>query len=161
MGIKRSLKQVYKKEFLALNAALAISFTALFYYMQSLQQFGPAIGAMPFYMVALLALSSSVVLTIGIYFIKAGSFSMKTQIGTTGIGAIIPVLGGIIGGCGCTAPILFGLVAIGVSSSDVVVLDNFISAYQFPIFAVMIGINLFVTMYYLNRISLQKPKRRG
>ena len=148
-----TLKEIYvKPKYIALNALAAIFYYYLFGYLISIQQSGIFLVLLPTYLVYLLVITSSIALTIGIFSIRNTRNNEAKEV-STGIGAATAVVGGLIGGCGCEEPLILGLTAFGLSTSDAFALLNFISAYQIPLFSLMIVINLFVVIYYLNKLS--------
>ena len=150
-NIFASIKAIYTPVFFLLNVAIAVIYFIIFTLILKSQ--GPiALTTTPLYLIYVLVITSSMLITASIY-----SLIKKTANGAMlaadGIGTIMTFLGGIISGCNCTAPLLFELVAVGISSSEIVGLDDFISAYQVWIFLAIIAVNIVLLANMLNAIS--------
>jgi hypothetical protein len=146
-----TLRQVYRPKYIAFNIASLLIYYLVYTYIVDYQQL-LVLVAVPVYLVYALLVTASVLLTISVYSISA---AIRNTVRVSGgvLGTFTAVAGAVISGCNCTAPILFGLTGAGLSAASVVALQDFISAYQIPLFWVMIGINLFAVMYSVNRIS--------
>jgi hypothetical protein len=151
--IYNTIKEIYRRpKYILLNLLALLAYYYLFNYLIRAQQYGIFLVTIPIYLVYLLVLTSSVALTIGIYSIRNTRNNGAKEV-STGISAVTTLAGGIVGGCGCTEPLILGLTVVGLSTSDTFALVNFISANQAIIFSAMIVINLFVVVYYLNKLS--------
>jgi hypothetical protein len=148
----RSLRSIYQPAYFFLNVAILVVYYSLFNFLISLQQQGAVIVVIPLYLLYLLTLTSSIAMTIGIYSIR-NSINNSAKYSSTSIGTATTAIGAIIGGCNCTAPLLFGLGAFGASALDIASTINFISANETYLFVVMTAINLAITVYYLDRLS--------
>lgn len=150
--IIRTLRQVYRPKYILFNIAALLIYYLAYDYLVQYQQLGLVIITAPIYLVYALLVTASVLLTISVYSIS-NTIRNKVHVSGSVLGTFTAMGGAIVSGCNCTAPILFSLTAVGISSASVVLLQNFISAYQIPLFAVMIGINLFAVMYNVSKIS--------
>ncbi len=157
-----TLLSIYKSpKYLFLNIAAFIIYYYLYTFIISLQQYGAVIVLIPLYLLYLLVLTSSVTLTIGIYSI-GNTRNNEAKYEATGVGTLTALVGAVIGGCNCEAPAIFGLATIGLlSTTGTIALINFISANQIPLYWALIVINLFVAIYYLNKLSQPSCKIRG
>ena len=158
-NIFKSLKAIYTPAMFLLNFAVAVVYLLLF--MLVLKSQGPvAITTAPVYLIYLLVITSSMLITASVYSLLRKTANGKMLM-ADGVGTIMTFLGGVISGCNCSAPLLFELVVVGLSSSEVVALDNFIAAYQGWILAAMIAVNLLLLAQMLNRISDPDANRFG
>ncbi len=103
------------------------------------------------YLLYIVAFSTSILLTIGIYSIKN---SRKTNIvSSSAVVSSTALVQGLVVGCGCTSPVIFGIFGLVLGSAAATYLDIFLSNNQIPIFLVLIAINLSMSWYYLNKLS--------
>jgi hypothetical protein len=150
-NVYKSLKEIYTPMFLLLNLVIAIVYLVVYDYIVGLQ--GPAsLNFVPGYMIYLLVITSSMLITISISSVRKKVIRDASLVGDA-VGTITTIVGGIISGCNCSAPLLFELVALGVGSSEIVALNNFISAAQIWIFFSMILLNVVILLYVLNKFS--------
>ncbi|MCL5433887.1 MAG: hypothetical protein M1538_02840 [Candidatus Marsarchaeota archaeon] len=148
MDIIQKIKEIYTPKYIVLNVAALIAYYLLFYGVLSLQNPLFIFVTIPPLLLYSLIISSSILLTISVYTIKHSGFSYsKTSSGL--IGTATALLGSVISGCGCTAPLLFSLTTFGISISQLIMLDSFIFNNSSLLFGVMIVINLFLIIYYL------------
>ncbi len=157
------VKGIYTKPaYLAVNAAAAVIYYYVYEYILSIQTHGIAINLPPSYLVYLLVITSSVLLTIAIYSIR-NSRNNQAKISASVTGSFTAVFGGILGGCGCTSPLLFGILGAVGLGSQFISFDMFFIRYQIGLLAAFILINVLLATYYVNRLSNPKCaiKRRG
>jgi hypothetical protein len=159
-----SLKRIYTPSRIFLNVVILVAYYYIFNFIIALQEHGAVIIVFPVFILYLLIITSSIAMTIGIYSIR-NSKNNEAKYSSTSIGAATTLIGTVIGGCNCTAPLLFGLTALGVNVVEITSLINFISANQITIFFVMIAINLILIFYYLDRFSTPRcmtksPRKR-
>lgn len=155
--IINQLISVYRPKYILFNIAAAIVYYFVFITLLSYQQQGITAVSFPYYLIYLLVVTSSIVLTVAIYSIR-NTRNNSAKVSATTAGTVTTLAGTVISGCGCSASVLVSLTAIGVSSSQIFSLDNFFVANQPILLAIMIAINLFVLLYYLNKLS--KPSCR-
>ncbi len=155
-NIKKTLKTIYiKPRYILLNV---ISFLVYYYIFASLisyQNYGILLIELPIYLIYVMIGLSSILFTISIYSIK-NTIKNQAKISGSSISVITMLLGSFVGGCGCAAPLLYGLSAIGISLSTTSTLAYFINAYVIWIFYAMIFIDAIVIFYYLNKLSERK-----
>jgi hypothetical protein len=114
---------------------------------------GPiALSLVPGYLVYSLVITSSMLITISISSVHRRVIRNASLVGDA-VGTMTTVIGGIISGCNCSAPLLFELVTLGIGSSEIVTLNNFISEAQMWIFFSMICLNIVILLYVLNKLS--------
>ncbi len=157
MSIAKSLKDIYTIKYAAFNVAVAVGYLYLISYLLSIQQNGIPITTVPIYLIYLLSIVSSMTLTIALYSIS-NTRKNNAKISATSVSAATTVFGGVISGCGCQTAILFNVLAIGVGSGEATLLNTIVSENAPILFAALIAINLFVTIYYLQKLS--KPACR-
>lgn len=150
--ISKTLRQVYTPKYIALNIAAAIIYYFVLNYLISAQNHGAVIVVIPLSFFYLLAITASIAFTVAIYALF-NTRNNRARLSGSVAGTATTLAGGIFAGCGCYTPILLSLTAIGFTSSQVFALNNFISTNIVPLFILMIAINLFVTIYYLNKLS--------
>ena len=147
-----SLRSIYKPKYILLNAALAVVLYFVFNGILSYQQQGVPLYDYPIYLEYALVASSSIVMTIAV-FSAANTRNNSAKVSASAAGTVTALAGAVFSGCGCSASLLFSLSAFALSSAQIFALDNFIVANQAPLLLIMIVINLFVAIYYLNKLS--------
>jgi hypothetical protein len=103
------------------------------------------------YLLYIVALSTSILLTIGVYSMK--NFRKNNIIQSSAVVSSTALVQGLVVGCGCTSPVIFGIFGLILGSAAATYLDIFLSNNQITIFLVLIAINLSVSWYYLNKLS--------
>lgn len=155
MSIVKSLKDIYKPKYIALNAAIAIAYYFVIRYLLTIQQDGIPITTVPVYLLYLLVVASSVTFTIAIYAIL-NTRRNNARISATSVSAVTTLAGGILSGCGCQAAILFNVLAVSIGAGQATLINTIATENAPLIFAIMIVINLFVSEYYLEKLSHPK-----
>lgn len=153
----KSLKSIYQPKYIALNVAIAVAYYYLIKYLLSIQQKGIPITSVPFYLVYILVVTSSVTFTIAIYSIS-NTRRNKARYSATSVSAATAVAGGVLAGCGCQAAILFNVLAVSVGAGEATLVNTIITENAPLLFGAMIIINLFVIGYYIEKLS--KPACR-
>ncbi len=152
-NIKNTVIKIYKRpRYILLNIASIIVYYYIFTILISYQNYGILLIELPISLIYAMILLSSILFTISIYAIKN---TIKNQAKITGSAtSIITILfGGVIGGCGCAAPIIYGLTAIGISLSTTSYMAYIINDYITQIFLVVLLIDTILILYYLNKLS--------
>ncbi len=165
MGIKNVLKRIYTKPvYIAVNIVAAVVYYLIYEYLLSIQTHGLSvdINLPPAYLVYLLVITSSMLLTIAVFSIK-NSRNNQAKVSATFTGTFTAAFGGVLGGCGCTSPLLFGILAPLGLGSQFVSFDMFFINYQVELFTAFILINIGLAAYYLNKLAnpkcaLKRPK---
>ncbi len=155
-------KMIFKHPaYLAIAAISSILFYYLFTYLIAANNYGIMLILVPMYLVYILVITSGIVLSVSIFTI---AFSIAyRRIGALGSaeGILIPSIGGLVAGCGCSFPIIESvLLFFGVNVFEAAGIASAIAAYQEWIMVAMILANLAVIYYYLGRLSSNPPKRR-
>jgi hypothetical protein len=158
MGIYRTIIDIYKLKYIAINAAAFVLYYLIARYLVvSQEKVFLIVNPLLYYMLFPLVLTSSILLTIAIYSIGNTRRNMA-KLTATGFGAATMLIGSVVVSCGCAVPILFSLAAIGLSSADIIYLNVFLSTYSIEAITIFIFLNLIITIYYLNKLS--KPSCR-
>lgn len=147
-----SLKSIYRPRYIVLNIAIALVYYEVLISLVKLQNKGILLFNVSLPLIYLLVASSSVLLSIAIYSIK-NTRRNQAKVSATGIGAATTLMGGVIGGCGCSAPLIFGLTSIGISASELTPTYLFLADNTTPLFLAMAAINIVAIAYYLNKLS--------
>ncbi len=162
-----TLRAVYSPKYVLLNAVAAAAYYAVAYELVRLQNYGIFLLLdVPAYLFYLLVASSSVLLTISVY-AAFNTRRNRAEFTASSLGTATAVLAGVVSGCGCSAPLLLGLTALGLSAGGLFSASVFLTNTAVWLFAAMILINLGVITYYMNklhsascRLQPKKPKRR-
>ncbi len=96
--------------------------------------------------------AAAIMRTMGIYIVRE-SIIKKRAVMTSGIGTVLTLFAGIVAGCGCTVPLIYGITAIGLSIVEVSVLQSFIVRYSTPIFAAILAINVLLVLHYASKVQ--------
>ncbi len=158
-NVVSSIKRIYSKPlYLAANAAIAILYYYLFEYIVKAQNHGVLLLiSVPYPFLYVLIATSSVMLTISIYSIR-NTRANAAKVSSSGLSAFATVFGGLVNGCGCSAPIMFSLFSIAFGSTEAIYLDTFVSNNGIPLITALIAANLVLIGYYLNKFA--KPSCR-
>ncbi len=152
-NIKNTVVEIYKRpRYILLNIVSIIVYYYIFTILISYQNYGILLIELPILLLYAMILLSSILFTISIYAIKN---TIRNQAKITGSAtSIITILfGGVIGGCGCAAPIIYGLTAIGISLSTTSYVAYVINNYVTQIFLMVLFIDAILILYYLNKLS--------
>lgn len=156
MNTAKTLKGIYlKPRYIALNIAIAAAYFLVIEYLLSVQQRGIPITAVPVYLIYLLVITSSITLTIAIYSVN-NTRRNQAKLSATSVSAVSAVLGGVFSGCTCQAAILFNVIAVLAGAGEASLVNTIIGENASIIFAAMIVLNLFLAVYYLEKLSHPK-----
>ena len=153
MKLYDTLRQIYKPKYIVLTIAIGIAYSIAFWYLAYLEGGDAVMISVPIYMVFLLIVSSSILMTVAVYSIKN---TRRNNIKTTGTAASAGTGTVILGSglCGCTTTLLPTIaIAVGVSMPTVYVLASFLKNYNIEIISLLIAINVVALVYYLNKLS--------
>ena len=159
MALYKSLERIYKPKYVALNLALAVLYYFIIEYLLSLQQNGVPISSVPGYLIYVLAISSSISFTLAIYSVSNTRRNLA-KYSASSISAATTLMGGILAGCGCQAAILFNALVIFVGTGEATRVNTIATENSIFIYLAMIIINLFVIVYYLQKLSNPKCRIR-
>lgn len=160
-NIAYSIRRIYSKPlYIAVNVAIAIFYYYLFDLIVKVQNHGVLLLiSVPQYMIYALIATSSIMLTLAIYSIR-NTRANAAKVSSSGFSAFAAVFGGLVSGCGCSAPLMFGLFSIFLGATEAVYLDTFVSDNSIAIMAILISINVVLTLYYLNKFAKPSCKIR-
>ena len=147
-----SLKRIYKPKYIAANAIIAVLYYFVIKTLLSIQQRGIPLSTAPVYLIYLLAITSSVTLTIAIYSI-GNTRRNNAKVSASTVSSVTALLGGVVAGCSCQAAIMAGALALVVNSGEALYITSVVAGQAALIFTAMILINIFVAAYYVNRLS--------
>ncbi len=151
--VYHTLRGIYSNPtYVAANIIALVVYYFVFVYLIKIQEEGVFLVTIPPYLIYLLVITSSIVFTIGIYSIRNTRRNQAKEL-STGVGTATALVGGVIGGCGCVEPLLLNLSIFGLNTSQTFALLDFVSGAQIWILWLMIVINSFVALYYLNKLS--------
>jgi len=141
---------------LLLTLAGGVLYYFLFEYLVSLNNYGIVIFYVPIYLVYLLSLTASLLLTVTVY-----AFSSRIRQGagivpSRGlVGSISAAVGGCVGGCACQAPILYNIFyLIGLNAFEASGVVTLIASYQTELNVLLILLNAILTYRILSKVSL-------
>ncbi len=147
-----TIKRVYGPFYIGLNAVIAIFYYILLIKLVAIQNHGFVITSIPKYMLAILSITSAITLTIAIFSIgNTRRNSAKATASTASIGSVI--VGGLVTGCGCQVSILASLIGVIAGSSGAVAANIAIADNAVYIIAAIILLNIFMAIYYLDKLS--------
>ncbi|MDE1871539.1 MAG: hypothetical protein KGI06_04870 [Candidatus Micrarchaeota archaeon] len=157
MNFAKSLRSIYGPKYIAANVAIAVAYYYLIEYLLSVQQRGIPVTSVPVYLIYALVITSSITFTIAIYSIS-NTRKNYARVSASSVSAITAVAGGILSGCGCQAAILFNVLSISIGTGEATMINTIASENAPIIFGAMIIINLFVSGYYLEKLSSDSCK---
>ena len=147
-----ALKALYTKKYIVINTVIAVAYFYLVRLLIKVQGNGIFVQTTPNYIILLLSISSAMTLTIAIYAIaNTRKNRADTMASATSVTSV--VIGSLISGCGCQMGILASLVSFIVGASGAFAFNVIIADNALYILAAIILINIFVFIYYLNKIS--------
>jgi hypothetical protein len=155
MNFVKSLRDIYKPKYIALNIAIAVAYYFVIKYLLSIQQQGIPITSVPVYLVYLLVATSSVTFTIAIYSIT-NTRRNNAKVSASSVSAVTTLAGGVLAGCSCQAAILFNVLAISVGTGEATLINTIVGEKAPLIFGIMIILNIFVAGYYIEKLSHPK-----
>ncbi len=152
-GTVSSLATVFRRpRYAAAAIVLSIAYYFTIIYIIRYQNYNILLLNVPLYEIYALAVLSSILVVVSVFSLNNTTRSKNRYSGAS-IGSIATFMGGIVNGCGCSAPILFGLTYVGASAASVISLTNTISAWSKYIFAAMMLIDIALLLYYMRRIA--------
>ncbi len=146
-------------------AVIAILYYFLIHFLITASSHGLFLITLPSYFIYVLALTSSLLMTISIYQIH---ISLKNRLLAAGEGAtsaITTIAGGLITSCGCSSPILSTILyGIGVNIIGVSGAISFVASNQEWLIGIAILVNLVMSYYSLGKLAtihIKKPQAKG
>lgn len=163
-GVLRTLVALYSSwKTILTNVVFFAAYYLLFYEMIIHSNAGFFLLTIPFSLLVLFVLASSVLATVAVSYLRLSlrrrSFPGVAQ---SPIGV---ALGALVAGCACNLPLLAPVMYfIGLNSLEVSGVISFLAAYQQTIIEVIVVINALSIYYYLRLISRSnggRPRPRG
>ena len=153
-NVAGSIKRIYSKPiYLAVNVIIAIIYYYVFDFIVKAQNHGVLLLInVPSPLIYALIGTASIMLTISIYSIR-NTRANAARVSSSGFSAFAAIFGGLVNGCGCSAPLMFGLFSIIFGSTEAIYMDAFVSNNSVPIISTLIAINLVFIGYYLNKFA--------
>lgn len=150
---------IYKRPgYIILNILILMVYYYLITSIIRYQDMGILIFNVHIWILYLLIISSSFLTTISIFsFIN---IRRRSQLLGTPVGALSIIAGGILGGCGCSAPLLFGLISIGITTSSLIYAIDAVSSLSNYLFLSIVIINVIFIVYYIRSIDAYYCKNR-
>jgi hypothetical protein len=157
------LLYIYKKPAYLL---LTVVSTALYYTAFTMLQHSGSVfvfTSLPSYLVYLLIITSSMLLSLGVFSVRIHLGNSNIRKASSGIyGVVSTVFGGIIAGCGCQAPLLYSVFStLGINIIDANTVVTAIGNNQTPLFSVLVVLNLAFLYYMLSTLSKDCSIRNG
>ncbi len=149
-----TLKNIYLRHprYIALNAAAAVAYYLLFTFLIRYQNYGIFLLSVPWYLVYAMIFTASMLLTISVYSVRNTRRNRAEFTASTASAATL-VIAGVLGGCGCSESLVFGLAALGISSSSLFSADAILVSVSVQISAALLAVNVLILLYYLNKLS--------
>jgi len=158
-----SIRHIYSPRYIALNIAAAVIYYFIFGFLIRYQNYGILLISVPVLLVYAVIASASVLLTVSVFSIH-NTRRNQAKVAASSLSAVTLVVGGVLGGCGCAEPLIFGLGTLGISSSTLFSVNAVLTAYASQIFIAMVLVNLILILYYLNKLSkpacMVRPRAR-
>jgi len=152
MPLANLLKSIYKPKYIILNVAIAVIYFFIVKELIVLQQKGIFLITTPNYVIALLSITSAVTMTIAIYAIS-NTQRNKANVTATTTSVLSVALSSAVGACGCQVSALASLLGIVIGTSGAFALNIAMAENSSYILAAIILINIFVSIYYINKLS--------
>ncbi len=148
-----------KTRHILLFAVSSLAYYLLIMYLIAYQSEGLVLITVPRYIIYAAALSGGFLFSVSFLHIlkRRRSYGAGVPISTAGT-----CLTGVIVGCGCSAPIMFGLVGGILGGSTAVYAIDFVSAYSTYIILIVVAAEMLIGLYYvylLESNSVCTPKR--
>lgn len=151
-GIYNSMRRIYTLRYLALNVAIAAAYYLIIRYILAVQEFGISLSTVPIYLLYLLAFTSSALMTVAVYILINGTTRANSYTGSAS-SAATALAGGVLGGCGCHAAIMYAALAVFLGSGEAVSINTALANNVGALFGALCIINLALFVYYLDNIS--------
>jgi hypothetical protein len=155
--LPRAFKKIYSPKYIVFNVIAAIAYYFVITYFIKAQNYGIILILVPKYLFYLVIASASIMLTTGIY-TTINSLHKKGNAAITSLGTVASLFTGLILGCGCGAPALFAITAIGASLIEASAFASTLVNYSMPILAGVVVLNILLVLYYAGKVSMLKRR---
>ena len=134
---------------LALSAVLFVCYWVLFYELIRYAGQGYFLVAVPLYLLVLFVLSSSILATVGIEYLRAATRRRRGAVGFAQ-SPLTVLAGTAVVSCACNIPLLAPLLYfVGMNSLGVSAVISSLAQLQVPLVVAMTGLNALSVLYYL------------
>jgi hypothetical protein len=155
--LPRAFKKIYSPKYIVFNVIVAVAYYLAITYIIKAQNYGIVLILVPKYLLYLVIASASIMLTTGVY-TTINSLHKKGTTAITSLGTVASLFTGLILGCGCGAPALFAITAVGASLIEASAIAATLVNYSIPILAGIILFNLLLILYYAGKAGRLKSR---
>lgn len=151
-SIYQTLRSVYTPKYLLVNLVLVAVYYELIRMLIAAQQFGLVFYAIPSYLIWILTITSSVLMTVAVYSIletRAWKPRYRGAVPST----VTAIAGGVFGACGCQGAVLYSVFALVFGSGEAVFLTTTLAQHVFVVFIGMSCINLLLIGHYFDALT--------
>lgn len=150
-NLVRAARPIHSKAlYLLLFAVFSAIYYAIISYLIAYQNRGIEFLVMPIYLIYLEAIAGGFLLSVSVFYLlnykKAYGAGVSMSAGSA-------ALTSIVGGCGCSAPIAFGLFSFALGGSSAIYAIDFMSAYAPYIVGAVAISEITVGIFYLSKIG--------
>ncbi|MEM0150105.1 MAG: hypothetical protein QXW10_04370 [Candidatus Micrarchaeaceae archaeon] len=146
------LKAIYKPKYIVLNIAIALAYFFIIKMLIVIQAKSIFVPGLPSYLIALLSITSAVTMTIAVYSIS-NTRKNQAKVTATTASVLSVALSSAVGACGCQVSVFASLAGIAIGSSGAFALNVIMAENSLYIIAAIILINIFVSIYYISKLS--------
>ena len=152
LSIFRDIFTSYSYILIAILGSILYYF--IFSYLISVSSNGVFVFTAPLYLIYLLVISAGVLLAVSAYVLRRSVGGTRLGASDSAASAITAVIGGLVAGCGCSAPALYSLLSLlGISAADAFGITYAINQLQIPGLLILTAINILLIYYNLGKIS--------
>ena len=152
IGLFGKLRKVYGSWYILLNLVILLVYYVAIQRILGLQQFGLVFSVAPVYLVVLLVLSSSILMTIAIYAIVESRKGKAVGYEGAATSCATTVVAGIFSGCGCQGAILYSALAVVAGSGEAFAINTIFAEHIGLILAALTIFNIAFVVYSLGRL---------
>lgn len=157
-NLYKAIRLVYGRVwYLSLFAVSSVIYYAIISYLVAYQDRGIQFFALPVYFIYLNAIAGGFLLSVSIFYLLNYRIGYGTGVSVSAGSA---VLTGIVSGCGCSAPVAFGVFSFLAGTSSAIYAIDFMSAYAPYIVSAIAIAEIGIGLFYLSRIYNANCKLR-
>jgi len=157
-GLYRKLRGVYSGWYLLLNLTILLAYYVIIERLLAIQQFGVVFSAAPAYLVVLLAVSSSVLMTVAVYTVMRTRKGRALGYEEGAASGVTALLGGIMSGCGCQGAFLYSGLTILVGSGEAFAVNTVFAEHIGIVLGALTIFNIAFIVYSLGRLPGGRAK---
>jgi hypothetical protein len=147
------LRKIYSMPYILLNLVILLVYYVVVEKIVALQQFGLIFITAPAYLIILLVVSSSILMTIAAYTIVQSRKAKNLGYGGAVGSCATAVVGGVMSGCGCQGAILYSALAIVAGSGEAFSINTVFSEHIGLILGALVIFNIAFIVYSLGRFD--------